>query len=42
MSERPTLVRFVNDWNSSSNQVRGAAGSTAAVNGPGQTICIAM
>ena len=41
MSDRPTLVRFVNDRNSSSTHVRCASGSIAAANEPGQTTWIA-
>ena len=40
-SDRPVLVRVVNDRKRSSIHARGAAGSTAAVNEPGQMIWVA-
>ena len=42
MSDSPTLVRFVNDRNSISNQVRGASGAMVALNEPGQMTWTAM
>ena len=42
MSDRPTLVRFVNDRKSISNHVRGASGAIVALNEPGQITWTAM
>ena len=40
-SDSPVLVRLLNDRKSSSTQLRGASGSTAAMNEPGQAIWMA-